>query len=402
MDDLLISLTELSIKGGEGSGFHAPEHAGRPGEVGGSRHLGVGAGIDNLPITATANKLTEKQFEEYTPKVVERAAMYSDDWKTSAARPNEITQRRLNAIEGLNQDELEEMFNLLSRYDFREVNYALHWASENRDLITSYAYDDIVKYQNELKEWGYNAPGWQALGIVLTRLDEAHTNNILQLSKKGLENVDENIREMCRERLRTIANVGTSYKLRRQAKELTDKTFMGSPELRSEIDKLVYGWCYASGTLQSLWLQAVANKKFNGKNETLVYWNGSSNGLILKDVDPVTLDAVNWIYNKTQDFYANKKVAKTGFTKLYRGVGREVTVSSPIESWTLNISTAKRFADMMAPPITKRGQTQSTGFVLENDKPIPIEKVLMTWESMKGIYPPESELRGKKEVVVIS
>jgi hypothetical protein len=57
---------------------------------------------------------------------------------------------------------------------------------------------------------------------------------------------------------------------------------------------------------------------------------------------------------------------------------------SPLESWTLDKKTASVF-DGHA--------------VLERTE--KVDRVLMTWESMKGIFPPENELKGKKEVVLL-
>ena len=103
------------------------------------------------------------------------------------------------------------------------------------------------------------------------------------------------------------------------------------------------------------------------------------------------------IYNKTQEFYKNKLKKKYDnyYVSLYRGLALqdnqiEAYVPSAVESWSTQLSTAKRFAKMMS-------DNPNQQVILHSE--VPIQSVLATWETLEG-FPFEEELQGKKEYMI--
>jgi hypothetical protein len=154
---------------------------------------------------------------------------------------------------------------------------------------------------------------------------------------------------------------------------------LATGNLDEDMRRLVDHWTAYSQA--NPWVQAAAAKAFGGFDMTTGYWSRASYGVRYNDPAPGYVTAMQAIYQRTQDFYAKKKKAE--FTIL-RGVRSAVGMRSPLESWTLDKKTASVF-DGHA--------------VLERTE--KVDRVLMTWESMKGIFPPENELKGKKEVVLL-
>jgi len=112
------------------------------------------------------------------------------------------------------------------------------------------------------------------------------------------------------------------------------------------------------------------------------------------------IDNFKKIYEHTQNYlktnYAKKYKDGKGTIKLYRGVGEprskvRAYVPGSIESWTQAKGTANTFASMMS-----RGD--KGGSVLEAT--VPFDSVFATYESLRGYFPPEENLKGKKEWII--
>lgn len=102
------------------------------------------------------------------------------------------------------------------------------------------------------------------------------------------------------------------------------------------------------------------------------------------------------LYEKSQEFFKKKfgKKYDTKKIKLYRGVGVGLVdnyIPGALESWTTQISTANRFADMMG---HKKGGTILTAEV-------PIQDIFGSFESLSESFPGEEDLKGKKEYIVM-
>src|SRR5260370_724110 len=73
------------------------------------------------------------------------------------------------------------------------------------------------------------------------------------------------------------------------------------------------------------------------------------------------------------------------FSEIYRGTSKETTTHMPLESWTTDKATAARFdgGGVMVATVKQRA-------------------IFMSWKAQAGEkgWPPESQLRGKKEITV--
>lgn len=103
------------------------------------------------------------------------------------------------------------------------------------------------------------------------------------------------------------------------------------------------------------------------------------------------------IYEKNQEFFKAKfkKKYEEKTIKLYRGVGLGVVdtyIPGALESWTTQISTAKKFADMMS-----RDYRDYTIMTAE----VPIQHIFGSFESFGDYWPGEEDLKGKKEYIVM-
>lgn len=156
-------------------------------------------------------------------------------------------------------------------------------------------------------------------------------------------------------------------------------------------------WVFAGGSDS----QAAAfswMKNFGPYNKGNLY-NFSTNIYENDTVSENALKHFDNIYQQTQDFlkvkYGKKYKDGKGTVKLYRGVGLDYNqvvnyIPGSIESWSLAKSTAKTFAKMMG--------KESDGTVLEAT--VPFDAVFMTYESVRGYFPPEENLKGKKEYII--
>lgn len=152
-----------------------------------------------------------------------------------------------------------------------------------------------------------------------------------------------------------------------------------STSLSNNISRLIRGWTKGTETPLGGWLMASAAKVFFDMDQVVAKTSIFSRGIMFRDPSPEYIQAATEIYRLTQNYYN-----KSAFLDVYRGLAYKIIARSYVESWTADRETAEKF-----------------GTYLLYDR-VPIQNILMSWESMSGYYPPESELKGKQEVVVIS
>jgi len=152
-----------------------------------------------------------------------------------------------------------------------------------------------------------------------------------------------------------------------------------SASLPHNITRLVRGWTRGTETPLGGWLMASAVKYFLDLDQVVAETSLFSRGIIFRDPPPEYLQAATEIYRLTQ-----KHHHKTAFLNVYRGLSHRIAKRSYLESWTVDKKIAEKF-----------------GTYLLHDR-TATQKIFMSWESMSGYYPPESELKGKQEVVVMS
>lgn len=136
-----------------------------------------------------------------------------------------------------------------------------------------------------------------------------------------------------------------------------------------------------------------ANKKF---------WAGSNPLTAGEKVVSKNMQAnLQKLHQVTQDFYT-KKLTKRGKPKpdlsqemltIQRGVSGHFDSYTPaaVESWTTDKATPVRFGKLMS-----GGDGKYSVLTAQ----VPYSSVLFSYESLKGVWPPEKELKGKKEFAV--
>jgi hypothetical protein len=110
------------------------------------------------------------------------------------------------------------------------------------------------------------------------------------------------------------------------------------------------------------------------------------------------------LHARTQAFYEKKFATKrepkpdlsTKTMMVQRGVAGHPDdyTPAPVESWTVDKNTPKRFGELMSSPKDDNRYSILTAEV-------PVSSVLMSYESLKGVWPAEKDLKGKKEIVVL-
>jgi len=103
------------------------------------------------------------------------------------------------------------------------------------------------------------------------------------------------------------------------------------------------------------------------------------------------------LHDKTQEFYKKKLKTDDLSTKtitIQRGIGGHADeyTPAPVESWTVDKRTPERFGILMSGNDNKYSVLTAT---------VPVSSILMSWESLKGTWPAEKDVKGKKEVVVL-
>ena len=149
--------------------------------------------------------------------------------------------------------------------------------------------------------------------------------------------------------------------------------------------KALKDWLMVEGTAESVWMMAAANKVFNHKDKCMHYWKWLQPGhfRILNDPDVQYTNLIQNLYKDTQEYYKKKKITEL---TIYRGVSRSVALNSPLESWSLSESSARKFDG-------------GEGGVFSIT--VPVDRVLMGHKPTKDYWLPDTELRGKQEVTVI-
>jgi len=157
-----------------------------------------------------------------------------------------------------------------------------------------------------------------------------------------------------------------------------------SDNIEKAKDRLIDGWLNQEGADEATWLMGTSYKIFNNKNSVQHYWNPNVPGKrIIQNPDNEYLELVKNLYAETQNYFKKKKITEI---TLYRGIRDGIAINSPLESWTINESTAKDF-------------TYNEGTVMKVT--VPIDRVLMSFRSQKNSWAAEKDLRGKKEYTLI-
>lgn len=163
----------------------------------------------------------------------------------------------------------------------------------------------------------------------------------------------------------------------------------------------ITSWTLAGGSFA----QYVAHKALSdvGVNAQLNdFWNSQSESEDKKNKAVVILEDrfkshFTTLYERNQEFFKQKFKKKYEDTtiKLYRGVGISTVdtyVPGALESWTTQVSTAKRFGEMM----TSKGNTYTILYA-----EVPIQHIFGSFESFADTFPGEEDLKGKKEYIVM-
>lgn len=403
------------IKGGPGSGNFG--HDGRPGQRGGSADDGINndegsSNKDPAPGTDTDTGITgmREGWAEYKLGLMCAYAGPGDRVNTNQDLAN-MLNKRIDLIDELSQDERVDLLLEMARTN--EIDYMVRWNDEVKAAIA----------KGDMRELGqallaHEKAGGQLYGrdrsqdqvfynLLACRLDVPHAEKALaEITKQnaiGLEKAPNNGGEyinydqyrnfnLSSEVPRSLFEFGPTHEFRVKAYETsrqgkhkwlsTRRSFAILPvdENGSGVQALVNDWTLMGGGTSNAWAQAGVMQEFGGVNRSMVYFHPTLYGVILNDPDPNIGKAARAIYEKTQAFYAKKK--KTSFP-VFRGVAQKVTVRSPIESWSLSKTTAYKFD----------GEA-----VFEREA--NVSEIFMSWESMKGIFPEEKQLRGKKELVL--
>jgi hypothetical protein len=384
----------FSIKGGEGSGNFG--HAGIPGHQGGSQPTGQSTARTGL-------RADWAQAKHYLLYAYASDTPWESSMRDEAARITEFRQKtdaRIKLIEDLSQEERADLYVSLTR---AKSGYSLFQTKYDDTFQAALATGDKQKIaevlsQMEPEQWVKDD---HVFKLLASRLDEDHALQVMQAlaederqyrakyPKGSKVPYDEESKHGTHFwGAHALQEVGPTDKFRREAVALyraaggdSMSVAIASGNVEQDMANMVRFWTTDSRTPGNPWVHAAAAKAFGGAEQVVGYWNYMSYGVVYNDPDPGYVAAAKAIYQKTQAFYAKKK-NKT-FTVL-RGVKAPVSVRSPLESWTLSQKTAT-FFDGYA--------------VMERTE--PVERVFMTWEAMKGIFPPEKDLNGKKEVVLL-
>jgi len=411
----LIGTQGKIIKGGPGSGNHG--HAGRPGEVGGSADDGIAnaaqsGGPGSGPATAApsapsglrADWATYKEYAVLTyGSMFDGQGNYSyGEDKTEAENLwRTFVDRKIAILDTLSPAEKADLYVALATEKTYDADFLMDYPGMKEALDSK----DPAKIVEALK----GVPKTERMDarhhtmLLASRLDEENAKAVFdkliaqRIEDKKLRptvygpgsNMDDNKRDVILETsLTELAVVGPSNAFREMAARRIGEALgysptsaIGAKSLDENIQEMVDNWTASGNTPGNPWVHTAAIKAFGGPDQVLGYWNHDTYGVIYADPAPGYVEAAKAIYQKTQTFYSKKKGKEF---PVFRGVRTEASVRSPLESWSLNASTAKKF----------------DGHAIMERKE-PVSRVLMTWESMKGVFPPEENLKGKKEVVLL-
>lgn len=319
------------------------------------------------------------------------------------------TRARVELFESMTQDEREDFAYLLIHHPPFTLSFRDEQTTMLKELLAtgnSAALREFIekngKYQPDMARQRPERGALLRDGVFLSRLDEAHA---LSLGTRLLneipqpyptENFDRSAAMISALRgLHGLVEFAPTHAAREQLfaqvpEELKKNEHMGwswdEPFSRGSVDadvkKLVNFWAYGGEHLDNAWMQVAVMQAFFAKDTVDVYSNPDMYGIVFRDPDPGFVDAVKEVYRRTQAYYQAQ--GKKHFT-VYRGVSHAIKERSPLESWSLSRATCKQF-----------------GKVLMKETKVPLEKVLMTWESVAGIFPPEDFVKGQKEVTLMS
>jgi hypothetical protein len=193
------------------------------------------------------------------------------------------------------------------------------------------------------------------------------------------------------------------------------KMRLGTFSLNKEValTKMLSGWAnMGGGTESQLIMRDLSSKQFP-INRDISFYNGRGVNDAPKDASFYSLRLVEHIKalkQETEQFYKNELATKKNpdpdlsikVIDIYRGVGGHPEAYTPaaVESWSTQKSSANKFGVKMA---TSGGSyREPKKYSLLSGK-ITLDKVLWSYKSVQGKYgwPPEKELKGKKEFAVL-
>lgn len=160
------------------------------------------------------------------------------------------------------------------------------------------------------------------------------------------------------------------------------------------------GWALAHGTDTAVTLRRAAEEAFPSPTGTFYRVRPTRENPAVESLySPRAVENIKTLKAETEAFYRAKFKGKDPAGKpleVYRGIGGHVEVYTPgsVESWTRDIRTVDKFGKMMS---NQAGEHSALRTVVNyND-------VLWSYESAAGKHgwPPEKDLKGKKEFVVI-
>jgi hypothetical protein len=353
---VVISIAKEVLEGGLGSGHWG--HKGRPGMVGGSV-----PGVNRLrehDVDAMIYMLSNVTGSRFA------ICSYLD------TLPSEDVLKSFQEI--LKAKEAEPIYGNLPHID-RIINSYYKGEEVSPDMFINAA--DEIKGKVVKKEEALELD-YYYFGMFVSRLSEEDGHKLL-------DNVGEIPDKLKRDDVvRAMAYFGPgTASVRASEMMYPRKPDFFSSDYETAKKAIVDGWVHTAGSPDSIAMQFAATE-MSGNEGKFLYIHGNGYPMGRPIPNPTVKENLEKIYKETQDFYAKKGVKEL---VIYRGITRKSTVFQPIESWTLDYKTAKKFD----------GGKDGSVFKAK----IPVEGILMSFESMKGIWPPEKELRGKKEITVL-
>ena len=369
------------IKGGAGSGNYG--HAGRPGEQGGSAE-----GDDSVEeISGTKSRQGFREEWDEHKEYLAYTHSFMPPYRTDT-QFRELIDKRVRNLDDLSQDELADLYkHIATKPSYSPIEYVY-----DSDLQTAIADDDHSTVMAILKgkEKTSYSDDRHSFALMASRLDEEYANSAFKSIMEQRSSLEKAASNSSVTAARSLVTYGPTAASRLSAEEqLTkagirgngQKSNQGAGNLDEDIQQMVTAWTFDSRTENNPWVHAAVYKAMNGGDSITGYWNNDTYGIKFSDPSPHFVAAAKEIYGRTQAYYAK---SKTKEVNLFRGIKSAVSTRSVLESWSQNEGIAKKFDgyDVMKISVDR-------------------SRVFMTWESMKGIFPPESELKGKKEFTVL-
>lgn len=183
-------------------------------------------------------------------------------------------------------------------------------------------------------------------------------------------------------------------------KETRHPLAMFSKDFNQFKEQFISNWTVTGGT--DAYKRAYVAMATEDDNAGKSFWEGKTPPTESEKVPSQNLrNNLVKLWGQTQEFYKQKLAKKNNpnpdlsqmMVTVQRGVAGhyDAYTPAPVESWTVDKATPTRFGKMMA-SIDKKYSVLTTQ--------VPYSEILMSWESLKGDWPDEKALKGKKEVVL--